>query len=332
VSDPLGRVTNVAGGVVEATGELPRILGRATDFARRALQNPVGAGHTIITSAWATASDVADSVGSTVRAAVPGSGALVDMFSAAPGDVDTIRKLLLGTRNDSTIWTGTAGRDKGVAWSEPVSLAEVKAVAKANGCTVNDVLVASVAGTLHDYLEAHDARCSSVTFMVPVNLKPIDLSLPDDLGNEFALVQLELPTDQPDARQVLAVVKRRMDRIKHGHEAGVAFRLQEAISGLNRDLYEASVDLFTNRTLGTLTNVPGPPMPVYLAGSKVEAMAGWAPVSGNQPMSFTIYSYDGKVTVGIACDKDLVPDHETIVDGFAVVFDRLLATTPGVTR
>jgi diacylglycerol O-acyltransferase len=137
VNDPLGRVTNVAGGVVEATGELPRILGRATDFARRALQNPVGAGHTIITSAWATASDVADSVGSTVRAAVPGSGALVDMFSAAPGDVDTIRKLLLGTRNVSTIWTGTAGRDKGVAWSEPVSLAEVKAVAKANGCTVN---------------------------------------------------------------------------------------------------------------------------------------------------------------------------------------------------
>ena len=267
-----------------------------------------------------------------MRAAVPGSGALVDVFSAAPGDVDTIRKLVLGTRNDATLWTGTAGHDKGVAWSEPVSLAEVKAVAKANECTVNDVLVTSVAGTLHDYLGAHDARCSSVTFMVPVNLKPIDLSLPDNLGNEFALVQLELPTDQPDAHEVLAVVKRRMDRIKHGHEAGVAFRLQEAIAGLNRNLYEASVDLFTNRTLGTLTNVPGPPMPVYLAGSKVEAMVGWAPVSGNQPMSFTIYSYAGKVTVGIACDKKLVPDHETVVDGFAVAFDRLLAATPGVTR
>ena len=49
-------------------------------------------------------------------------------------------------------------------------------------------------------------------------------------------------------------------------------------------------------------------------------------------MSFTIYSYDGKVTVGIACDKNLVPDHETVVDGFAVAFDRLLAATPGVTR
>ncbi len=69
-------------------------------------------------------------------------------------------------------------------------------------------------------------------------------------------MQLELPTDQPDARQVLAVVKRRMGRIKNGHEAGVAFRLQEAISGLSRDVYEASVDLFANRTVGTLTNVP----------------------------------------------------------------------------
>ena len=321
----------MAGGIVGAAGELPRMLGRAADFGRLALENPVGAGHTITTSAWATVSDVAESVRSAMRAAVPGSGALVDVFSAAPGDVDTVRKLLIGTRNDSTLWTGTAGHDKGVAWSEPVSLAKVKAVARANRCTVNDVLVTSVAGALHDYLEAHHVRCSSVTFMIPVNLKPVDVTLPDNLGNEFALVQLELPTDQPDALRVLAVAKRRMDRIKHGHEAAVAFRLQETIAGFNRQLYEASVDLFTNRTIGSLTNVPGPPMPVYLAGSKVEGIVGWAPVSGNQPMSFTIFTYNGKVVVGIACDKTLVPDHETIVDGFAVAFDRLLAATPGVT-
>ena len=72
-----------------------------------------------------------------------------------------------------------------------------------------------------------------------------------------------------------------------------------------------------------LTNVPGPPVTVYLAGEKVEGMVGWAPLSGNQPMSFTIYSYDRKVFVGIACDADLVPDHEQIVDGFADAFRRL---------
>ena len=95
------------------------------------------------------------------------------------------------------------------------------------------------------------------------------------------------------------------------------------MAGLSRNIYEASVDLLANRTVGTLTNVPGPPIPVYLAGRRVEGIVGWAPLSGNQPMSFTIYSYDGRVTVGIACDHALVPDHEMIVDGFAGVFDTL---------
>ena len=86
-----------------------------------------------------------------------------------------------------------------------LSLAAVKTVAAANHCTVNDVLVATVAGTLHSYLVDHGARCSSVTFMVPVNLKPLDLTLPDTLGNDFALVQLELPTDEPDPLKILSI-------------------------------------------------------------------------------------------------------------------------------
>jgi len=166
--------------------------------------------------------------------------------------------------------------------------------------------------------------------MVPVNLKPLDLSVPETLGNEFALVQLELPTDEPDPVMVLNTARRRMNRIKKSNEAAVAFRLQEVISGLSRTLYEASVHLFTNRTIGVLTNVPGPPVPVYLAGALVEGIAGWAPVSGDQPMSFSICSYNGDVVVGIACDTELVPGYRSIVDGFSVAFDRLVAATPGI--
>ena len=296
------------------------------DAARLALTNPLGAGHSLVTGAWAGAGRVATSVRSTLQSAVPGGGALHDVFSAAPGDVDTVRKLLLGTRNDVAPWTGAAGVDKVVAWSETLPLADVKRVARAHRATVNDVLVTCVAGALHAYLVAHDRHCASVTFMVPVNLKPIDLTLPDDLGNSFALVQLELPTDQDDLTRVLEVAMQRMSRIKHGHEAAIAFRIQEGIAGLSRGIYETSVDLLANRTIGTLTNVPGPPMPVYLAGCRVEGMVGWAPLSGDQPMSFTIYSYDGRVIVGVACDRGLVPDHETIVEGFAAAFDELLAT------
>ena len=318
----ISRVTGALGGLADA----PQALQQVGRMGRFALRNPLGAGDTVVHAVQASGAAVVQ----TVRAALlPGGGSMVDVFSAAPGDVDTLRKLLIGTRNDATIWTGKAGGEKSVAWSEPMSLPAIKAVARANRCTVNDVLVTTVAGTLHDYLKAHGAMSSSVTFMVPVNLKPIDLTLPETLGNEFALVQLELPTDEPDAGKVLEAAKRRMDRIKNGHEAAVAFRLQETIAGFSRSLYEASVDLFTNRTLGTLTNVPGPPMPVYLAGSLVDGMVGWAPISGDQPMSFTIYSYDGEVTVGIACDTKLVPDHEMIIEGFGAAFARLVDATPG---
>ena len=319
-------VARTAGSAVSRVNGAPELFERAGRLGRFVLRNPVGAGATLLTASRAIAADLAG----TVRVAVPGGGALVDVFSAVPGDVDTVRKLLLGTRNDATIWTGTAGEKKSVAWSEALPLAAIKALARANRCTVNDVLVACVAGALHDYLRAHDALCSSVTFMVPVNLKPLDLTLPDTLGNDFALVQLELPTDEPDPIKVLAAAKRRMDRIKHGHEAALAFRFQETIAGFSRGLYEASVDLFANRTLGTLTNVPGPPAPVYLVGSQVEGIVGWAPVSGDQPMSFTISSYNGRVMVGIACDTELVPDHEMIVDGFVDAFERLADATPGV--
>lgn len=338
-SDAVGRVGEVIGDPIGSTVEGVRAAGRAVghataeareasrEVAGMALTNPVGAVHTAAARSAAAAATFAEWLTSALRPRIPGSGPLVDMFSAAPGDADIARKLLLGTRNDASIWTGMVGDRKAVAWSPPLPLAEVKAVARTHGATVNDVLVTSVAGTLHAYLEAHEAQCSSVNWMIPVNLKALDTTLPTELGNSFAIVQLELPTDIGDPLVVLDVVQRRMARIKSGHEAGIAFRIQEVISGFNKSLYQASVDLLANRAIGVLTNVPGPPIPVFVAGTKVEGMVGWAPLSGNQPMCFTIYSYNNMVFVGIACDMDLVPDHEQIVDGFAPAFHRLSVAT-----
>lgn len=321
-ADEAGRLLREA---IQMAADLPAASAAAL---RAAATNPVGAAHSAATGAMAGAGAVVEYVRSSLGSLLPGGGPAIDLFSAAPGDVEFARKLLLGTRNDVSMWTGTAGIEKAVAWSAPLPLPEVKAVARANQATVNDVLVTCAALTLHHYLDEHHARCASVNWMIPVNLRPFDPSLPDVLGNGFALVQLELPTDNGDPLGVLAVVRRRMGRIKRGHEAGLAFRLQEVISGLNRSVYEASVDMLANRSVGVFTNVPGPPVPVYLAGRKVEGMVGWAPLSGNQPMSFTIYSYDDKVFVGIACDAALVPDHEHIVDGFARAFARLQAASP----
>jgi diacylglycerol O-acyltransferase len=323
VTDPIGTARAGVEAVGDMIGDLTHAAGQSIELAGRSLTNPVGAVHGASQAAVTAAESTAAQLRHALRPRVPGEGPLVDLFSSSPGDIDYARKILLGTRNDSAIWTGAAGTKKVVAWSEPIPLAEVKAVAHAHDATVNDVLVTCVSGTLHTYLTAHDSRCASTNWMIPVNLKPLDLTLPEELGNAFALVQLELPTGTADPLAVLDVVKRRMGRIKQGHEAALTFRLQELISGFNDVLYRATVDLLANRAVGVLTNVPGPPIPVYLAGQLVEGIVGWAPLSGDQPMSFTIYSYNGKVFVGIACDAGLVPDHEQIVDGFAAAFHRL---------
>ena len=323
IADPAGTIQAGFGALGEAVNEMGSVAGRTADLAATSLTNPIGAADGAATAAITAAQSTRAWLRRAMQPTLPGDGPLVDLLSSSPSDVDVARKLLLGTRNDPTVWTGSVGTRKVVAWSEPLPLAAVKDVARTHEATVNDVLVTCVAGTLHAYLTAHGSTCDTATWMVPVNLKPLDHTLPEELGNEFAVVQLELPTGTADPLAVLDVVKHRMGRIKKGHEAGVAFRLQELISGLNDTLYRASVDLLANRAVGVLTNVPGPPIPVYLAGRRVEGMVGWAPLTGDQPMSFTIYSYDGKVFVGIACDADLVPDHDQIVDGFAAAFHRL---------
>ncbi len=305
---------------------VPDAAREAARLARASVVNPVGAGHGFITETAHAANDALHSVQARMQAVLPG-GAVINVLASAPSDLDVARKLVFGTRNDPTLWTGHATTNKGVAWAESLPLADVRAVSKANGATINDVLVSCLAGSLERYLSRHDDHCASTTFMVPVNLKPLNTSLPDELGNAFALIYLELPTAQPDPMKVLEIVKRRTVRMKHGHEPAVTFKIQEEIAGLGHSMYVASIDYFANRAAGVLTNVPGPQMPVYLAGSKVEGIVGWAPVSGDQPMSLTIYSYDGKVIVGIAADTTLVPDFEQIVDGFADVFAELKAQT-----
>ena len=172
---------------------------------------------------------------------------------------------------------------------------------------------------------ATTATCASVTWDVPVNLKPLDATLPTQLGNSFAIVQLELPTNIADPLAELDVVRRRMSRIKQGHEASLAFAVQAGLARLNQTVYRTLVDLLADRAVGVLTNVPGPEVPIYIAGRRVEGAMGWAPLSGDQAMSVTIFSYAEQVFVGIACDVGLVPDHLQIVDGFGDAFRRLAA-------
>jgi diacylglycerol O-acyltransferase len=245
---------------------------------------------------------------------------LLDAFEAVGGgdhrsvnDASSVTKLVL-TDSDATIWTGRPGMAKDVAWSTPMSLPAVKRAAKARGATVNDILVSAVAGGLQRYLSDRDASVREVVWMVPVNLKPFEENLPADLGNYFALVMLAMPLHHESSDDRLGEIHGRMQRIKNSDEAVITFGLQRALSMAPSAVAEALTNFFANKAVGVLTNVPGPTGRIAFAGAPVRQVLGFAPCSGDQPMTATIFTYDGQVTIGFAGDRALVPDLRSLVD------------------
>ncbi len=235
-----------------------------------------------------------------------------------------LAKLALMTADDKTVFKGELGVAKRVAWSEPIPLDDVKLVKNVMGATVNDVLVAALAGGLRRYMLSRDDRPEGkeVRAMVPVNIRGREE--PVSMGNKFALVYLDLPVGIADPLDRLFEVKRRMDHIKASPEAFITYQI---IAGLGRapgEMASVITEYFASKASAVLTNVPGPTQKLYFAGKRFDTMVFWVPQSGSIGMGLSIYSYGGEVTIGVITDEGLVPDPDGIVQGFVDEFQELL--------
>jgi diacylglycerol O-acyltransferase / wax synthase len=240
----------------------------------------------------------------------------VELAEFAAAGSRALAKEVLMPPDRRTVFKGRMGPHKHALWSEPVDLAGVKAIGRASGATVNDVLCTAVTGALGTYLEHRDSLVENIRAFVPFNLRPLDEPLPRDLGNQFGLVFLPLPVGTSDRRARLAEVKRRMDAVKASPEGVVAYGILSVIGMTPVQIEKVIIDVFGSKGSLVLTNVPGPIQPVYLAGTKVAGVNGWVPAAGGIGLGMSIFSYDGKVTVGVSTDARLVPDPEVLVDAF----------------
>lgn len=241
-----------------------------------------------------------------------------------------IAEKLLFTQYPLTPVGGQPMVAKRAVWAPPIPLADVVAMAHRTGVTVNDVLVAALAGALTKYFEDHEGRRIDIPAMVPVDVRPPDEPLPPELGNRFALVLLILPSGLGTPFTRLAETKRRMDAIKHSPEALLTFGLIRAIGTAGPDLGRLLVDFFANKASGVITNVRGPAATRYIVGARVTRLLGWVPESGNQTLGTCIFTYDGNVHIGFKVDAARVPDPESLLDAFMAELGQLelLGTEP----
>ena len=240
---------------------------------------------------------------------------LSDAMNLVANTPDIVNKLLLAGTPSSPL-TGSVGVDKVAVWSRPHDLSAVKDAGARVDATINDLMVAAVAGALRTHVIDHGGEPHDLATMVPVNLRPLDRPLPRDLGNRFALVVLSLPVGQETPEARVRAAKTRMDQIKSSPEAAVTFGAIEALGTLNPDLARSMIDFFSAKAIGITTNVPGPRRERYFAGVPVTTVLGWAPSAGIQTLNECIFSFDGTIRVGFKADRDNVPDPHGLVHAF----------------
>src|SRR5918993_5076744 len=193
-------------------------------------------------------------------------------------------------------------------------LSDFKLVKDALGGTVNDVVLAVVAGALRQWLRTRGVRTEGIELraLVPVSIRTKDQH--HQLGNQIAAMRGPLPVYVEDPVARLAVVRESMDGLKDSKQALGA----EMLAGLQgfappTILAQASRINFSTRLFNLIvTNVPGPQFPLYVLGRELEEVFPVAFLPQNHALAVAIMSYNGKVGFGLLADYDSMEDIEVV--------------------
>ena len=210
-----------------------------------------------------------------------------------------------------------------------VPLDDLRAIRSAHGGTINDAVLALVAGGLRRLLLERGEKLPvrGVRAMVPVNLRAADDA--STVGNHVSSLFVELPLDEPDPaarhRAVCAAARRRKDAGQAG-----AGEIAVELGGLAPPVVHAALAraLFGPRLFNlTVTNVRGSAVPQYVLGCRMERAIPLVPLASGHAIGVAALSYAGDVCIGVQADRVAVPDIANVVAGMRDELDVLLAVT-----
>lgn len=291
---------------------------------RRTLPGAGGTAQRLADAAGAAGAAARDAA-ARVLAAAADPRAMLDL---ARDDSAMLLKLGFGLRPPRNALQGPLGVDKQLGWTRPVPLGAAKAAGRESGCTINDLMLAAVAGAFRGYLHERDALVDEVAVVVPIDLRPKGTPLPSGLGNEFGLLFAALPTGEPDPQARQQLVKQRMDRLKSSREGAFIFSVLQLLGQLPTPVEQHWLDAFSGKATAIVTNMTGPQHPVSLGGTPVTGAMAWVPVTGPVGLGLSVFSYAGQVALGLASDARLLPDRDRFLELLDAELEPLRAPVP----
>ena len=214
-----------------------------------------------------------------------------------------------------------------------ISLAEVKRVRAAAGVKINDVVTATVGGALRRYLTSSgDLPSRTLTAAVPVSVHGNDD--PDDGNTRVSVMFSLLGTDEVDPIQRLHSVAASNMRAKEIQRAVGADTLLRWSDHLWPNVFALGTRLYVGLHLSEhhravhnmiLSNVPGPPVPIYVAGAHVVGIYPLGPLMEGAALNITVLSLEDRIGFGISSCPDVIPQVWDIADALTVSFDELVA-------
>ncbi len=240
--------------------------------------------------------------------------------------VNSLRSGWLST-TDQTPLNPPIGPNRRFAWTER-PLEEVKAIKNGLGGSVNDAVLAIVAGTVRHFLLTHrDFDVEGIEFraMNPVSTRRADQR--GALGNQVAMWLIDLPVDEPDPAARFRKIKSDTTRHKRTNQALGAATLVEISRGTPITLLSLASRVAANRMRPfnlTVTNVPGPQFPMYLLEAEMLANYPMVPLWAQHGVGVALFSYNGRLLWGIHSDYDTLPDIDAFIDSIHTSIAQLL--------
>jgi WS/DGAT/MGAT family acyltransferase len=211
-----------------------------------------------------------------------------------------------------------------------MDLSDVKAIKNSLGGTVNDVMLAIVAGGLAHHLRRRGAARDGMELkaMVPVSVRPDEAR--GALGNQVAAMMAPLPVGSEEPITRYELIHQSMDEIKRSGQAMGAKALTD-LTDLTSFAPPNIVSQASRLAVGrrwfnlVVTNVPGPQFPLYLLGREMHDLVPMVPLAPNQALGVAIMSYNGRISFGLVGDYDVMYDLDDIAQDFEVALAELAA-------